>query len=106
MGPLPGRSLLATTILVSACGESHPETRHQKDFALLTRQDCPNAAIMGARLDKALERMGRPADYVVIDLTTLSETDARRAYPTPTVLYAGHDLFGMPEPHPPYPAPT
>lgn len=106
MRPLPGRSFLALTILVSACGESYPETQPQRDFAFLTSQDCPNAAVMRARLDEALERMGRPPDYMVVDLTTLSETDARRAYPSPTVLYAGRDLFGMPEPRPPYPTPT
>ena len=106
MGPLPRRSLLAITILVSACGESYPAMQPQRDLAFLKSQDCPNAAVMRARLDEALERMGRPPDYVVIDLTTLSETDARRAYPSPTVLYAGRDLFGMPEPRPPYPTPT
>ena len=80
--------------------------RPQRDLAFLTRQDCPLAARMRARLDEALERMGRPANYVAIDVTTLSKTDARRAYPTPTVLYAGRDLFGMPEPRPPFPTPT
>ena len=94
------------TILVCACGESSPEIQPQRDVEFLTRQDCPNAATMRARLDEALDRMDRPADYVVIDVTTLSETDARRAYPSPTLLYAGRDLFGMPEPRPPYPTPT
>jgi hypothetical protein len=78
----------------------------KRDLAFLTRQDCSNTAIMRARLDEALERMGRPADYLVIDLATLSDTDARRGYPTPTVLHGGRDLFGMPEPRPPYRGPT
>jgi hypothetical protein len=42
----------------------------------------------------------------VIDLASLPATDPRRAYPTPTLLYAKRDIFGMPEPQPPYPDPT
>jgi hypothetical protein len=47
-----------------------------------------------------------PKDYAVIDADTLAESDARRGYGTPTVLYENRDLFGMPEPTPPMPTPT
>jgi hypothetical protein len=50
--------------------------------------------------------MGRQKDYQFIDLDTLPASDARRGYPTPTLLYRGRDLFGMPVPAPPFPEPT
>jgi hypothetical protein len=59
MGPLRDRSFLAIAILVGACGCSCPKMQPKNALALLTRQDCPNAAVMRARLDGALERMGR-----------------------------------------------
>ena len=52
-------------------------------------------------LDDALRRLGLGLDYEVVNLGTLSTTDPRTGYPTPTVLYRDRDLFGMPVPSPP-----
>jgi hypothetical protein len=57
-------------------------------------------------LDDALRSLKLALDYEVVNLGTLTKSDPRTGYPTPTVLYRGHDLFGMPEPTPPYPEPT
>lgn len=50
--------------------------------------------------------MGLPLTYQVLDLASLPASDSRLGYPTPTLLYANRDLFGMPEPTPPFPEPT
>jgi hypothetical protein len=76
------------------------------DLTFLTRDGCTKTAVMRGRLDEALARQGRPVRYHLIDLATLPAGDPRRGYPTPTLLLDGRDLFGMPEPQPPLPAPT
>ena len=75
-------------------------------LVFLTREGCANTGRMRANLDGALKAMGLPTDYQVIDLATLPGGDARRGYPTPTVLYADRDLFGLPKPTPPLPEPA
>jgi hypothetical protein len=50
--------------------------------------------------------MGSTLKYEVLDLDTLPDTDARRGYPTPTLLYESRDVFGLPEPQPSLPEPT
>lgn len=75
-------------------------------IVLLTRDGCVNTETMRARLDEALARLAWPADYGLIDADTLPSSDPRGGYGTPTVLYAGRDLFGMPEPPAPPPSPT
>jgi hypothetical protein len=72
------------------------------DIVLLTWAGCVNTDLMRARLDEALERLGWPTDYAVVDADTLTPVDPRGGYGTPTVLYAGRDLFGMPEPAAPH----
>jgi len=42
----------------------------------------------------------------VVNIGTLPKNDRRRGYPTPTVLYKGAEIFGMPPPMPPFPEPT
>ena len=59
-----------------------------------------------ARLDEALVRLGWLTDYALIDADTLTPTDPRGGYGTPTVLFADRDLFGLPEPVAPQPSPT
>jgi hypothetical protein len=76
------------------------------DLVFLTRGDCVNTAKMRASLDEALKVMNLPNNYQFIDLDTLPKADARTGYPTPTVLYANRDLFGMAIPTPPFPEPT
>jgi hypothetical protein len=57
-------------------------------------------------LDDALRSLNLALDYEVVNVGTLPKSDPRTGYPTPTVLYRGGDLFGIPEPTPPYPEPT
>lgn len=77
-----------------------------RDLVFLTRDGCVNTATMRARLDEALQGLGLPADYQFVDAETLAASDPRGGYGTPTVLYSGQDLFGMPEPAVPHPSPT
>lgn len=87
--------------MVAGCASGKSSTR---ELVFVTRDGCANTAIMRAHLDDALRSLGRAADYRVIDVATLPESDARGGYGTPTVLHGGQDLFGMPVPplsHPP-----
>jgi hypothetical protein len=77
-----------------------------KNLVFLTRSGCVNTVTMRANLDDALKTLALPNDYQFIDADTLKETDPRGGYGTPTVLYAGRDLFEMDEPGVPHPAPT
>jgi hypothetical protein len=90
----------------SAC--SRPESAHvsQPTLALLSREGCMMTGAMRTNLDAAIRALGRPITYDVIDLGTLPRTDVRVAYPTPTLLARGRDVFGLPEPTPPFPEPT
>jgi hypothetical protein len=61
---------------------------------------------MRRNLDEALKTLGFAASYEVVDQDTLPESDVRRGYPTPTLLYADRDIFGMSVPKAPLPDPT
>lgn len=76
------------------------------DLVFLTREDCVNTAAMRRNVDSALKSLGLASRYEVIDQDTLAKGDIRRGYPTPTLLYAERDLFGMPVPQPPLPEPS
>jgi hypothetical protein len=65
-----------------------------------------NTTVMRRNLDEALKTLGFAASYEVVDQDTLPESDVRRGYPTPTLLYADRDIFGMSVPKPPLPDPT
>jgi len=99
----------------SACGgyeatrRSHivtPPTSMKNDLIFITRDGCVNTPDMLLNLDDALRALALPLDYQVLNLGTLPATDPRSGYPTPTVLYQNRDLFGMPEPTPPFPEPS
>ena len=75
-------------------------------LVFLTRGGCVNTTIMRRNLDEALKTLGFAASYEVVDQDTLQESDVRRGYPTPTLLYADRDIFGMSVPKPPLPDPT
>ena len=77
-----------------------------KGLVFLTRGGCVNTTVMRRHLDEALKALGLAAGYEVVDQDTLPETDGRRGYPTPTLLYADRDVFGMSVPQPPFPGPT
>lgn|SRR5262245_28311446 len=93
---------LATTMVN---GQSQPTTL-KADLVFLTREGCVNTPDMVVNLDDALKGMGLPTDYQYINIGKLPKTDARTGYPTPTVLYRGKDIFGMPKPTPPFPEPS
>lgn len=76
------------------------------DLTLVTREGCVLTDQMRGHLDAALKLKNLPATYRMVDLDTLPASDSRRGYPTPTLLYKGVDLFGMPAPTPPFPDPT
>jgi len=101
------QSLVTVTMVLAAAssiagGRTHPPG----SLVFLTRDGCANTATMRTRLDAALDRLGAPTDYDLIDADTLADGDARRGYGTPTVLYNHRDLFGMPAPTPPIPFQT
>jgi hypothetical protein len=96
--------LLALLILpfVTIAGCARPAD----DLVFLTRAGCVQTDQMRANLDAALTKMHWPGAYQVVSLGTLSPEDARLGYPTPTLLYQGRDVYGMPTPTPPFPEPT
>jgi hypothetical protein len=75
-------------------------------LVFLTRGGCANTTVMRRNLDNALKALDLAAGYHVVDQDTLRETDVRRGYPTPTLLYQDRDVFGMSVPKPPLPDPT
>jgi hypothetical protein len=77
-----------------------------QDLVFLTRDGCVGTAEMHANLDAALKAQGWPTDYRDIDIGKLAGSDVRTGYPTPTLLYKGKDLFGLPAPTPPYDVPS
>lgn len=106
------RLIVVVVMLLVAVGCTAPPNAQDKpmiatkDLVFLTRDDCVNTDTMRARLDDALKGLGLASDYQFIDLATLQASDPRTGYPTPTLLYRDHDLFGMTPPTPPFPAPT
>jgi len=66
-------------------------------LTLLTCRDCDNGDILRRHLSDALSALGWRPLYAIVDIETLPPTDPRRAYPRPTLLWRGQDLFGMPE---------
>ena len=98
--------LRAILLLVSVSVGCGSEPGPIRDMVFLTRGDCVNTATMRANLDAALKMMNRPTTYEFIDLDGLPKDDPRTGYPTPTILIAGRDLFGLPKPMPPYPEST
>ena len=77
-----------------------------RDLVFLTRDGCVNTPEMSINLDDALRALGLGIDYPMVNLASLTQTDPRIGYPTPTVLVRDRDLFGMFEPTPPFPAPA
>ena len=97
-------ALLALLVLaLASCAEAPPTI---KSIEFLTRSGCVQTKMMRARLDQAITGLTSPVTYAVVDLDTLPSSDVRTGYPTPTVLVARIDIFGMPQPTPPYPEPT
>jgi hypothetical protein len=100
---------LAFTLVAAACSarKDIPSANQASgQLVLLTRVGCANVETMRGRVGDALRDMQLPAEFDIVDLDTLPPSDVRRGYPTPTLLYAGRDVFGLSVPKPPLPAPT
>lgn len=76
------------------------------ELVILTREGCPHTGIMRERLDAALQSLGWTTTFRVVDIGDLPEADPRGGYGSPTILCHGEDLFGLPRPSVPHPAPT
>ena len=99
------RAIFVLTVLVAGSGAAKaPST--MKDLTFLTRDECVNTPDMLANLDDALKALHWPTDYQFVNIDKLPGTDVRTGYPTPTLLYKGHDIFGMPVPKRPYDIPS
>ena|SRR5260221_606095 len=83
-----------------------PTPLSMKQLTFLTRDGCVNTPDMVFHLDDALKALGWPTDYQYVNIGKLPKTDVRTGYPTPTLLYGGKDLFGMPVPKSPYDTPS
>ncbi|HYU78849.1 MAG TPA: hypothetical protein VEK56_07675 [Vicinamibacterales bacterium] len=98
--------MLACGCAVLVVGCAARSTPPASPLVFLTRDGCVNTDHMRANLDTALQSLGRPTQYQVIDADTLPASDPRGGYGTPTVLVGKGDLFGMPEPSVPHPPAT
>jgi hypothetical protein len=90
-------------LLTLAVNSAQPSTH---DLVFLTREGCVNTPDMVNNLEDALKVLKWRNDYQFIDIGKLSKTDVRTGYPTPTLLWKGKDIFGMPTPNPPFAVPS
>ena len=67
------------------------------EIEVLGFADCPNTPEFLDRVRKAAQEFAG-ASVVYVDQESLSQSDIRRGYPTPTALVNGDDLFGLPRP--------
>lgn len=95
--------MIAGVLVMSACAGAPPV---DDGIVLLTRAGCVNTETMRANLETAVRALTPPAAFTVVDLDTLPADDIRRGYPTPTLLSANRDVFGLAIPKPPLPQPT
>src|SRR5438309_12010006 len=91
-------------LALAANGVDRPAT--MKDLVFLTRDGCVNTPDMVNNLDDALAALKLPKNFQFINIGTLPATDVRTGYPTPTVLWKGKDIFGLPVPKRPYDTPS
>jgi hypothetical protein len=75
-------------------------------LTFVTCSGCSTSGLLRRRLHEALMSLGLKPVFEIVDIESLPRTDPRRAYPAPSVLWGGRDLFGMAEPPAPYPMPT
>ena len=78
----------------------------KNDLTFLTRDGCVNTPDMLNNLEAALKALGWRNDYRFINIGTLPKDDPRTGYATPTVLWKGKDIFGLPAPTPPFAEPS
>lgn len=95
--------MIAGVLLMSACAKGPTA---DDGIVLLTRAGCVDTETMRANLEAAALALTPQAAFTVVDLDTLPADDVRRGYPTPTLLFANRDVFGLSVPKPPLPQPT
>ncbi len=95
--------MLVGVLVLSACAGSPTS---DDGIVLLTRVGCVDTKTMHTNLEAAARTLSPPAAFTVIDLDALPADDIRRGYPTPTLLFANRDVFGLAVPTPPLPQPT
>ena len=88
---------LGSILLMSAC-QSRPKVLVRDGclggsvrIELLAFPGCPMAADLRGELARATDRHG--LTFREVDQTSLDAGDARRAFPAPTILVDGRDLF-------------
>lgn len=59
---------------------------------------CPNTPVLDRIVRQALSEAGIDAEVVTVDVMKLASDDARRRWPSPTVLVRGDDLLGLEKP--------
>jgi peroxiredoxin len=64
------------------------------ELELLYVKDCPNHPVLLERLEEALARCGLKRSIKETNLAELPESDTRRRFGSPSVLFNGSDLFG------------
>ena len=97
------RASLVLAVLISAADKP---VSVKADVVFLTRDGCVNTPDLVNNLDDALKTLGWAADYQYINIEKLPAKDVRTGYPTPTLLWKGKDIFGMPVPKPPHDVPS
>jgi hypothetical protein len=75
-------------------------------LTLLTCSECDAAAVLRRRVHEALAALDQPPLFAIVDVASLPDSDRRRTYPAPTLLWQGRDLFEHTERSIPYRMPT
>jgi hypothetical protein len=97
--------LVSLVLLMTACA-TPPAARMgsvgpgigDMEVQLVGYPDCPNMPAMRRSLRGALAELGGGLMFREVDQNALEAEDARRCWPSPTVLVNGQDLFGMDRP--------
>ena len=108
--PAESKSKTATKSESEPSSMSEPEALDNQikvpAIVFLTRDGCVNTPTMRKNLDTAIASLKTGMRYELLNQGTLVSFDSRRGYPTPTILLDGYDMFGLPEPLPPFPSPS
>src|SRR3954447_7091005 len=99
-------SIFGAIVLVAVASVMAQKRSVKADLVFLTRDGCVNTPDLVNNIDDALKSMGWPTDYQYLDIGKLPAKDARTGYATPTILWKGRDIFGLPVPTPPFPEPA
>lgn len=83
-----------------------PVQRSIARVEFFTRDGCVNSPLLLENLKLAIQAFEVHLDYKVVNQGTLAKMDARIGYTTPTILLDARDIFGLPKPMPPFPAPS